>query len=252
MDRSPWLEITMYPLCFLCHESYLHGHHSYLDSMGFLFYIYEGVVKGSITISIVLNWMGVVHYCMSTYSWRSINTLGLSRTRNLVDDPPHPPSCLRPSSIWLINVLCRKSPRDSAIAWRRFLEGKRKVRLLAARICLQPLVLRLRFCFTSDRCCGPSWFFTPDDQVPSVPTMTTDPKEAAKIRAKYTHFRILVIGRANAGKTTLLKRVCNTKEDPVYSEVTYPLRLIHHAHCRFPNRLTLPQRCQLSDPCIFR
>ena len=34
------------------------------------------------------------------------------------------------------------------------------------------------------------------------------------LRAKYTHFRILVIGRANAGKTTLLQRVCNTAEDP--------------------------------------
>ena len=33
-------------------------------------------------------------------------------------------------------------------------------------------------------------------------------------RRKYTHFRILVIGRANAGKTTLLKRVCNTTEEP--------------------------------------
>ncbi|PPQ83709.1 hypothetical protein CVT25_006143 [Psilocybe cyanescens] len=30
--------------------------------------------------------------------------------------------------------------------------------------------------------------------------------EAADLRAKYKHFRILVIGRANAGKTTLLKR----------------------------------------------
>ena len=38
--------------------------------------------------------------------------------------------------------------------------------------------------------------------------------EAVKLRKKYTHFRILVIGRANAGKTTLLKRVCNTDEDP--------------------------------------
>jgi GTPase SAR1 family protein len=38
--------------------------------------------------------------------------------------------------------------------------------------------------------------------------------EAVKIRQKYKHFRILVIGRANAGKTTLLKRVCNTKDDP--------------------------------------
>jgi GTPase SAR1 family protein len=52
-----------------------------------------------------------------------------------------------------------------------------------------------------------------------------DPKEAAKLRAKYTHFRILVIGRANAGKTTLLQRVCNTKEDPVYTKVRYQFRL---------------------------
>ena len=38
--------------------------------------------------------------------------------------------------------------------------------------------------------------------------------KAVKLREKYTHFRILVIGRANAGKTTLLKRVCNTDDDP--------------------------------------
>ena len=39
------------------------------------------------------------------------------------------------------------------------------------------------------------------------------------LRATYTRFRILVIGRANAGKTTLLKRVCNTTEDPcIYDE----------------------------------
>jgi GTPase SAR1 family protein len=56
--------------------------------------------------------------------------------------------------------------------------------------------------------------------------VTTNPEEAAKLRAKYTHFRILVIGRANAGKTTLLKRVCNTEEDPVYSRVRYPLHFI--------------------------
>jgi GTPase SAR1 family protein len=38
--------------------------------------------------------------------------------------------------------------------------------------------------------------------------------EAYDLRARYTRFRILVIGRANAGKTTLLQRVCNTTEDP--------------------------------------
>ena len=42
---------------------------------------------------------------------------------------------------------------------------------------------------------------------------------ALELRDKYRHFRILVIGRANAGKTTLLKRVCNTSEEPcIYDE----------------------------------
>jgi GTP-binding protein EngB required for normal cell division len=43
--------------------------------------------------------------------------------------------------------------------------------------------------------------------------------DSFKARQKYSHFRILVIGRANAGKTTLLKRVCNTPDDPcIYNE----------------------------------
>ncbi|KAJ7214896.1 hypothetical protein GGX14DRAFT_359731 [Mycena pura] len=34
------------------------------------------------------------------------------------------------------------------------------------------------------------------------------------LRSTLSHFNILVIGRANSGKTTLLKRVCNSVEDP--------------------------------------
>ena len=79
----------------------------------------------------------------------------------------------------------------------------------------------------------PPGILPPADLAPTVSTITIDPKEAAKLRAKYTHFRILVIGRANAGKTTLLKRVCNTKEDPVYSEVIYRLTLIPYSHDPF-------------------
>ena len=45
-------------------------------------------------------------------------------------------------------------------------------------------------------------------------TTTMSDSNPYDLRAKYTHFRILVIGRANAGKTTLLQRVCNTTEDP--------------------------------------
>ncbi|KAF8126798.1 GTP-binding protein, partial [Boletus edulis] len=38
---------------------------------------------------------------------------------------------------------------------------------------------------------------------------------AATVRKKFPRFRILVIGRANAGKTTLLQRVCKTTESPI-------------------------------------
>ena len=47
----------------------------------------------------------------------------------------------------------------------------------------------------------------------------TDDRNHYDLRARYSHFRILVIGRANAGKTTVLQRVCNTTEDPcIYDE----------------------------------
>ncbi|KAF7343590.1 GTP-binding protein [Mycena sanguinolenta] len=38
--------------------------------------------------------------------------------------------------------------------------------------------------------------------------------KAIDVRSKIGHFRILIIGRANAGKTTILKKVCNSVEDP--------------------------------------
>jgi hypothetical protein len=72
-----------------------------------------------------------------------------------------------------------------------------------------------------------------------TPAVIMDPEEAAKLRAKYTRFRILVIGRANAGKTTLLKRVCNTTEEPsIYLEdelVSYRLIGISHSYHLFIN-----------------
>ncbi|KAF7350070.1 GTP-binding protein [Mycena venus] len=44
--------------------------------------------------------------------------------------------------------------------------------------------------------------------------MARDIDKAIELRSKCKHFRVLVIGRANAGKTTLLKKVCNSVEDP--------------------------------------
>jgi len=50
-----------------------------------------------------------------------------------------------------------------------------------------------------------------------------DPSE---IRKKIGRFRILVIGRANAGKTTILQRVCNTREKPeIYNSAGKKVRI---------------------------
>ncbi|KAF4585143.1 hypothetical protein EYR40_001980 [Pleurotus pulmonarius] len=40
-----------------------------------------------------------------------------------------------------------------------------------------------------------------------------DLDEMMKLRQKCKHFRILIIGRANAGKTTILQKICNTNEE---------------------------------------
>jgi len=37
--------------------------------------------------------------------------------------------------------------------------------------------------------------------------------DAAKIRRECPQFRVLIIGKANAGKTTILRKVCNAKPD---------------------------------------
>ena len=39
-------------------------------------------------------------------------------------------------------------------------------------------------------------------------------RRAGNLRRLTERFRVLIIGRANAGKTTILQRVCNTTEQP--------------------------------------
>jgi 50S ribosomal subunit-associated GTPase HflX len=39
-------------------------------------------------------------------------------------------------------------------------------------------------------------------------------RRARNLRLQTGRFRVLIIGRANAGKTTILQRVCNTTEQP--------------------------------------
>jgi len=50
------------------------------------------------------------------------------------------------------------------------------------------------------------------DSMGSIPRM--DPAIAREHFDRIGRFRVLVIGRSNAGKTTLLQRICNTTELP--------------------------------------
>ncbi|KIK41625.1 hypothetical protein CY34DRAFT_85115 [Suillus luteus UH-Slu-Lm8-n1] len=44
--------------------------------------------------------------------------------------------------------------------------------------------------------------------------------DSSTLRKQFSRFRILIIGRANAGKTTILQRVCKTRESPeIYNNV---------------------------------
>ena len=71
---------------------------------------------------------------------------------------------------------------------------------------------RLFRCYFYERLWQCSHAYCKLHRVSTTPTMSN--LNPYHLREKYTRFRILVIGRANAGKTTLLQRVCNTTEDP--------------------------------------
>src|SRR6266404_836317 len=47
-----------------------------------------------------------------------------------------------------------------------------------------------------------------------IDTKPMDTKQSRRIPRIQIQFRVLIIGRANAGKTTILQRVCDTTESP--------------------------------------
>ena len=49
--------------------------------------------------------------------------------------------------------------------------------------------------------------------LPNVDDIERQQRRARNLRRR-VRFRVLIIGRANAGKTTILQRVCNTTEQP--------------------------------------
>lgn len=44
--------------------------------------------------------------------------------------------------------------------------------------------------------------------------LAEDAKEFENLQEKFGHFSILIVGRANAGKTTILRGTCNSTENP--------------------------------------
>jgi hypothetical protein len=64
---------------------------------------------------------------------------------------------------------------------------------------------------------------THKQSISSIIMMSTDAHPQAlpsssdsdDIRKKFPRFRILILGRANAGKTTVLKKMCETNESPI-------------------------------------
>jgi len=51
-------------------------------------------------------------------------------------------------------------------------------------------------------------------QSPFLQAFRTMPPQQNRFQVPNVQFRVLIIGRANAGKTTILQRVCNTTEGP--------------------------------------
>jgi GTPase SAR1 family protein len=44
--------------------------------------------------------------------------------------------------------------------------------------------------------------------------MATIDAQDSNLRKMIGRFRVVILGRANAGKTTILQKVCNTTDDP--------------------------------------
>ena len=62
------------------------------------------------------------------------------------------------------------------------------------------------------------------------------------LRERFTQFRILVIGRANAGKTTILHRLCNATGDPtIFDPAGKKVKYVIQVHARYSHLCPLPQ-----------
>lgn len=71
-------------------------------------------------------------------------------------------------------------------------------------------------------------------------------QEPLRFRVPDVKFRVLIVGRANAGKTTILQRVCETTESPKIYKVSDGAREEVGANCLVPTVSDLVVRLDLS------
>lgn len=54
----------------------------------------------------------------------------------------------------------------------------------------------------------------PQSNAVSIPDTEVAEELYEGLKKRARRFRVLIIGRANAGKTTILQKICNTTDDP--------------------------------------
>jgi septin family protein len=79
--------------------------------------------------------------------------------------------------------------------------------------------------------------------------------DAQRLRNKFGRFRILIVGRANAGKTTILQKVCNTTDDPeIYDTKGKKVRaMIYSTRASIADKLWVDRCCrrEIHDRCVY-
>ncbi|KAJ8587825.1 hypothetical protein M405DRAFT_820737 [Rhizopogon salebrosus TDB-379] len=74
------------------------------------------------------------------------------------------------------------------------------------------------------------------------------PSSVQDVRAKFKRFRILVVGRAHAGKTTMLRKVCNATGKPeIFDGKGNKVDLTFHPTSALPTDQSRSDQCRCRE-----
>ena len=93
----------------------------------------------------------------------------------------------------------------------------------------------------------------------STPSLSTLQITSDQIQRKFVRFRVLLVGRANSGKTTILRRLCNTTKEPTIfnpdgKKVKYMMKKVYRRWHLWSqvNSSTLDPSMEVSDASCTR